>query len=81
MYTITIRNDNYKLLFINNYNMYYNVSISFWQLVMISEYLVRQMQDNIPSMTSSSDTDNSVNDGRQFIDSVGFIYQSKVCID
>lgn len=61
--------------------MYYNVSISFWQLVMISEYLVRQMQDNIPSMTSSSDTDNSVNDGRQFIDSVGFIYQSKVCID
>ncbi|KAL5011950.1 hypothetical protein ScPMuIL_010501 [Solemya velum] len=48
------------------------------KLVMISEYLVRQMQDNIPSMTSSSDTDTSVNDGRQFINSVGFIYQSKV---
>ncbi|KAK3593735.1 hypothetical protein CHS0354_013632 [Potamilus streckersoni] len=46
------------------------------KLTIISEYHVKQMHDNIPSMTSD-DTDTSA-DSHHFVNSVGLIYQSKV---
>ncbi|KAL5012143.1 hypothetical protein ScPMuIL_010694 [Solemya velum] len=48
------------------------------KLVSISEYHLKQMHDNLPSV-SSSDTDTSASsDGSHFVTSVGMIYQSKI---
>ncbi|KAL3872434.1 hypothetical protein ACJMK2_040361 [Sinanodonta woodiana] len=48
------------------------------KLTIISEYHMKQMHDNVPSMTSD-DTDTSA-DSQHFVNSVGLIYKSKIHI-
>ncbi|KAL3872127.1 hypothetical protein ACJMK2_040079 [Sinanodonta woodiana] len=48
------------------------------KLTIISEYHVKQMHDNVPSMTSD-DTGTSA-DSQHFVNSVGLIYESKIHI-
>ena len=51
--------------------------ISF-QLVTFSEYHIKQMQDNMPSAYSDTDTSQSTDGSTNFVNAVGLIYQSKV---
>lgn len=52
----------------------------FLQLVTISEYLVRQMKENMPSLDNadSDDEDDFQSDEAHFTSSIGMIYDSKV---
>ncbi|XP_071096723.1 uncharacterized protein [Haliotis cracherodii] len=48
------------------------------KLVTISEYHIKQMQDNQPSMYSDTDDDSQSSESGHFLTSMGLIYQSKV---
>lgn len=56
----------------------YNLNFVILQLVTISEYHVKQMQDNMNSSDTDTSTSMSSDNGHQFVQHLCMIYQSKV---